>query len=150
MNKILTKKTLHNNRMKSAAVENIIIWMLIFSMFVSIFFFIINYASIIRTKDIVDALADYGSNYIATKGVGDDISKTMNSIASVSFKKINADTSVICNPPDANHKYQIIFNVTTTNDSFYFYNEKISSKRVVFNQLGSESITCNLSVTIEN
>lgn len=141
--------TLHEN-MKPAAIDLIFVWIVLFAMFVSIFFFIINYASIIRTKDTIDALADYGANYIGTNGVGDDLSATMNSIATKSFANINADTSVICSAPVSNNTFQVTFIVTSTNNSFYFYNGQLSSRRVVFNQQDSTGITCNLSVTLNN
>lgn len=142
-------KTLHKN-MKPAAIDLIFVWIVLFAMFVSIFFFIINYASIIRTKDTIDALADYGANYIGTNGVGDDISTTMNSIATRNFANIDADTSAICNAPVADNTFQVTFIVTSTNNSFYFYNGQLSSKKVVFNQQDSNGITCNLSVTLNN
>lgn len=139
---------LHKN-MKPAAIDIIFVWIVLFGIFVSIFFFIINYTSIIRTKDTLDALADYGANYIGKNGIGDNISNAMNSIATKNFANINADTSAICNAPVADNTFQVAFIVTSTNNSFYFYNGQLSSKRVVFNQDNTgNGITCNLSVTL--
>lgn len=140
------KKVNHN--MKKAGVENIFIFMILFSSFVGIFFFVINYATIIRAKDNIDALADYASNYVATRGVGDDISDTMNSIAPSGMDPINADTSALCNSI-ADNTHQVIFTVTSTNDSYSFYDGEISSRRVVFNQINSNTVTCNLEVTLQ-
>ncbi len=143
-----TIKQEENSNLKKAAIENIFIWIVLFATFVSILFFIINYTSIIRTKDTMDALADYGANFVATRGTGDDLSNKMNSIATKNFNNISANTNMICNAPVADNGYQIIFNVRTTNNSYYFFNKALSSQRVVFNQLGSSSITCNLNVTV--
>ncbi len=143
----MEKKT---TNMKKAAIENILVWIVLFAMFASIFFFVINYTVIIRAKDTMDAIADFGSNYVAVNGIGDDLSNRMNDIKSRNFSNINADTSTICNTNNDN-EYKVIFNVTATNNNLYFYNGQLFSKRVVFNQDGTgDTITCDLSVTINN
>ncbi len=134
--------------MKKGAIENIFVWIVLFAMFASIFFFVINYTVIIRAKDTMDAIADFGSNYVAVNGIGDNLTDRMNEIKSKNFSTISADTNTICNTTN-NNEYKIIFNVTATNSNLYFYNGKLFSKRVVFNQDGTgDTITCDLSVTI--
>lgn len=139
-----------NHHMKKAAIETIFVWIVIFTIFVSIFFFVIQYTTIVRVKDTMDSIANYASNYIATNGVGDDLSSRINGIATRKFNTISADTSAICSTT-SNNEYKIIFNVTTTNSNLHFYQGQLLSKKVVFNQDGTgDTITCDLSVTIKN
>ena len=63
---------------KPAYIENIILWMVMFIGFATMFFFVIDYATIIRTKDNIDALSDYGANVIAVQGVGTDMIAELN------------------------------------------------------------------------
>lgn len=139
-----------NHHMKKAAIETIFVWIVIFALFVSIFFFVIHYTVIVRVKDTMDTIANYASNYIATNGVGDDLSSRINDIATKNFDTISADTSSICSTAN-NNDFKIIFIVTTTSDSnLYFYKDQLVSRKVVFNQDGTgNTITCNLSVKIQ-
>ena len=143
-------KQINNDpKMKKAAVESVIVWIVIFTSFVSVFYFIINYSTVLRMKDNVDTLADYGSNYVATNGVGDDISNLLNSIAPAGIQAINADTNAICNSNDDGN-FQVIFIVRSTNASYIFRDEPITSRRVSFNQVNSNTVTCDLSITLQN
>lgn len=135
--------------MKEAAIENVFVWIVLFATFASIFFFIINYTTITRTIDTIDSLAEFGANHVGTNGVGADLSTIMNEIATKNISTISADTNTICTTVD-NSQYKVIFNVTSTNTSLYFYSGQLSSKKVVFNQdTTGDTITCNLSVTIQ-
>lgn len=138
-----------NHNMKKAAIESVFVWLVIFTLFVTILFFIINYTTIIRAKDTMDSLADYGANYVATNGIGDDLSSRMNSIRTGNFNAINADTGTICTT-NVDNEFKVIFNVVATNTSLYFLNNQLRSRKVVFNQDGTgNTITCNMSVTIQ-
>lgn len=135
---------------KPAYIENIILWMVMFVGFATMFFFVIDYATIIRIKDNIDALSDYGANRIAVQGVGTDMITELND---TKISKINAITAadLVCNSvADVPATYQVIFTTETSNNSVEFYNDKLTSKRVVFNEVNSETVTCNLTVTLSN
>jgi len=134
--------------MKNAAVENIIIWIIIFASFVTVFFMVINFSTVLRIKDHVDSLAEYGANYVATRGIGDDITIIMNDIAPPAILPMNVDTSDICDSV-ADNTFQVIFNIRTTNNSYLFHDGPITGTRVVFNQMNSNTITCDLSITVK-
>jgi hypothetical protein len=144
MNKIKTKD-------KPAYIENILLWMVMFIGFATLFFFVINYASIIRVKDHLDALSDYGANTISMQGSRTDISAQLNSMAGRGLDTINTG-DLVCNQiAEEIRTFQVIFNTVTTNSSYKFFDHQLSSRRVVFNQDGSgNTVTCTLSVTILN
>lgn len=138
-----------NTKMKEAAIETIFVWMIVFASFISVFFMVINYSVVIRVKDHVDTLADYGANYVATNGIGDDISNLLDNMSPPKIQSISANTNDICTSV-ADNTFQVIFNVTTSNDSLLFHEGAISSTRVAYNQANSNTITCNLSITLND
>ena len=136
--------------MKPAYVENIILWMVMFVGFATFFFFVIDYSTIVRVKDNMDAMSDYGANRIAREGVSTDITSELNDMK---VAKVNAITSanIVCNSvADTPPTYQVIFITQTSNNSIEFYNKKLSTKRVVFNEVNSQTVTCTLTVTLSN
>ena len=135
---------------KPAYIENIILWMVMFIGFATMFFFVIDYATIIRTKDNIDALSDYGANVIAVQGVGTDMIAELNNTKISKIKTINASDLVCDSVADVPPTYQVIFITETSNDSIEFYNDKLTSKRVVFNEVNTETVTCKLTVTLSN
>lgn len=134
--------------MKPAYIENILIWMVMFIGFVTLFFFVIDYASIVRIKDNMDALSDFGARSIAINGTGTDISAQLNV---TSVNAINAITSgnLNCNSV-ANNAFQVIFITQATNSSYKFFNNQLTSRRVVFNEVNSNTVTCTLNITLSN
>lgn len=136
--------------MKAAYIENIILWMVMFVGFATMFFFVIDYATIVRVKDNMDALSDYGVNRIAQQGIAADLVTDLNNMK---VSKINTITAgnIVCNsilnvPAD----FQVIFITETSNNSVEFLNSKLTSKRVVFNEVNTETVTCTLTVTLSN
>ena len=138
----------NHHTMKKAYVENIILWMVMFVGFATMFFFVIDYATIIRVKDNMDALSDYGASRIARQGVATDMITELNNIAVSKVNTITSGnlvcTSVTNTPPD----YQVIFITETTNTQIEFYSSKLTSRRVVFNEVNSQTVTCTLTITL--
>lgn len=136
-------------QMKKAAIENIFVWIVLFVGFATFFFFIIDYATILRVKDNMQALSDYGANYVAINGVGDNISTSLNDIKANSINSISADTNSICNEvTNSPLDYQVVFTTQTTNNSYKFYGKKLSATTAVFNQQSGNTITCTLNITL--
>lgn len=134
---------------KKAYIENVLLWMVMFIGFVTLFFFVIDYATIVRIKDNMDAISDYGARQVAINGIGDDLSGNINNMKVSGINTVTADTTSIC-VSNANNAYQVIFITRTTNSSYKFYSSNIQSKRVVFNEQNSNTVTCTLNVTLSN
>lgn len=138
-----------NESLKKGYIENILLWMVMFIGFVTLFFFVIDYATIVRVKDNMDAISDYGSRNVAINGIGNDLSTYINDMKVNSINTVSADTTTICSS-NANNAYQVIFITQTTNNSFKFFDSKLVSKRVVFNDDSSDTVTCTLNITLSN
>jgi Flp pilus assembly protein TadG len=135
--------------MKKAGIENVFIWMILFLGFASLFIFIINYATILRIQDNMNAISDYGANYVAINGRGDNISDQINSMKATSINNVSANTNAICNIDAARpNEYKVIFTTITSNTSYKFYGNKLSASRAVFNQSSSDTIVCTLEITL--
>ncbi len=136
--------------MKKAAIENIFIWMVLFVGFMTLFFFVIDYATVLRVKDNMNAISDYGANYVGVNGTGDDLTTQINAMKSNSIVQLTAgqaNTGTIC-ITNANNQYKVIFITQSTNNSFKFFGNKLITSRAVFNQSGSDTITCTLDITL--
>lgn len=134
---------------KKAYIENILLWMVMFIGFVTLFFFVVDYATIVRVKDNMDAISDYGSRNVAISGIGTDLSSNINGMKVNAINNVSADTNTICTV-NANGAYQVIFITQTTNNSYKFFGNNLVSKRVVFNENNSNTITCTLNITLSN
>lgn len=135
--------------MKKAYIENVLLWMVMFIGFVTLFFFVIDYATIVRVKDNMDAISDYGSRMVALNGVGADLSTNINGMKVNAINNVSADTNSIC-VTTANGAYQVIFITQTTNTEFKFFGNQLGSRRVVFNETSTDTITCTLNITLSN
>ena len=140
---------IEEKNMKKAYIENILLWMVMFIGFATLFFFIINYASIVRVKDNMDAISDYGARNVAINGIGSDLSANINNMRVSAVNNVAADTSTIC-ASVSNNAHQVIFITQTTNLDYKFFGNQLFSKRVVFNDVNSDTVTCTLNITLSN
>ena len=137
-------------KMKNAAIESVLVWMLTFIGFGTLFYFVINYAMIIRVQDNMNALCDYGANMIAEEGVGADIVTKLNEISTGNIATIGAG-DIVCNSvTESPLTYQVVFTTVTTNQDYKFYTEALQTSRAVFNQVSGDTVTCTLTITLED
>lgn len=136
--------------MKKAAIENVLVWLLTFIGFGTLFYFVMNYALIIRVQDNMNALCDYGANVIAEQGVGADITARLNEIATGNIAAISAG-DIVCNSvTDSPLTYQVVFTAVTTNQEYKFYTDPLQTSRAVFNQVNGDTVTCTLTITLQD
>lgn len=149
MDNILKTKQ-RQTKMKQAAIENVLVWLLTFIGFGTLFWFIMNYAIIIRIQDNMNAMSDYGANIIANEGIGADIVDRLNQIRASDVQAISAG-DVVCNSVlDSPPTYQVIFTTVTTNTNYKFYTQALQTTRAVFNEVDDETVTCTLTITLDN
>lgn len=141
--KIENKK---NHSMKDAYVEQVIIWMFLFVAFTSLLFFSINYSTIIRVQDNMNSLSDYGARRVSVNGSGVDIIADLNNMRHGSIKAIIA-SDLVCTPVTDNLS-KVIFITETVDTSFQFVNEKLVSRKAVFNEVNSNTVTCTLTIDL--
>lgn len=133
--------------MKKGVIDQIILWIVLFIVFVGFLFFIIDYSNAIKVKDNTDALADYVARMTALSKDEADILAGANTIKDDYVATITADNlNCVQNNALANH--QVIVNVfaTLVNNFLPVGNNNVHSKAVVFNE-GSEFQTeCTLTL----
>lgn len=139
-----------NVRFYKAAIDQVLVWIILFVVFVAIFVFVIEYAKVLRIKDNVDALTDYGARMLAV----DNEDVTMDMIAAgMNNLKVNeiADIDGIqisCSTPEAGvtpENYQLTFIIKATYVSRFTNN--LSQKKVVFNEASKYQRDCELTLT---
>lgn len=137
-----------SKNMKKAVVDQIILWIVLFTIFVSFLFFVIEYSNAIKVKDSTDAVADYVARMIALDKPTNDIVDGANNIKDDYFATIQyADLTCVTDNTQAN--YQVIMNVYTTlnNDFLSLGNQNVHSRTVVFNEKNEFQKECSITLT---
>jgi len=148
---------------KSAYIEQILMWMVIFIGFVWMFFFVIDYATAVRLRENIDAISKYAARYVAkytdpvvnqsTVAFDAQFITNLNNIrnsniSSISAGDINCSIATVA-PQNTNS--QSIFIVQGTYLKGFLSNQgtnNFTSRTVVYNETNVAQITCTLSVTI--
>jgi Flp pilus assembly protein TadG len=129
-------ETANNKKVRfyKAAMDQVLVWLILFVIFVTIFVFVIEYAVVLRVKDNVDAIADYGAKMLAVDADSDTIAAGMNNLKVKEVATISG-TDIVCTTDDTQEDYQVIFTVTAIYQSRFTNN--LSQKKVVFHQSGA-------------
>lgn len=138
------------NKMKKAVIDQILLWIVLFTIFVSFLFFVIEYSNAIKVKDNADAISDYMARMVSLNMSNDEIATGINNIKEDYFNDISSD-NIICNIDVNESNYQVITNVyaTLVNGFLTVSNNNIHSKTVVFNEKNENEIECTLTLTFK-
>jgi len=142
----------NNTNMIEAVVENILLWMIMFIGFVSLFFMVLDYSKVLRIKDNMSSLSDYGARMIALNKNESDIITGLNNLKANTVANITS-SNLLCNTNTSADNYQAIFNTQTTYTNSVFTTEganNITSRSVVFNEVNSSQEECTLTISISN
>ena len=133
--------------MRAAVIDKMLLWIVIFISFVSIFFIVIDYYKVVKVKDRCDALSSYGSRMKALGKDTTSIVSGLNGIKGNYFDTIY-DANLTC-AALATEQYQVIF---TTNiifeNRFLDDGEILYSKSASFNEISSIDQNCSLNLSI--
>lgn len=137
-----------NKNMKKAVVDQIILWIVLFTIFVSFLFFVIEYSNAIKVKDSTDAVADYIARMVALDKPTTDIVAGANKVKDDYFATIQ-DGDLTCITDNSQSNYQVVMNVfTTLNNGFLSLGgQNVHSKTVVFNESSEFQKECSLTLT---
>ena len=69
-----------NKNMKKAVIDQIMLWIVLFTIFVGFLFFIIDYSNVMKVKDNTDAIADYIGRMVALNKNEADIIEGINKV----------------------------------------------------------------------
>lgn len=134
--------------MKDAVIEQIMLWLVLVSIFVTFLFFVIEYSTVLRIKDNADALADYGARMVALGKTEAETATGLNNIKLSSMATIT-DVSITCTEDAATSNYQVQFSVNATFTGTFYGDaaNNIRSKSVVFNESSDLEKSCTLALT---
>lgn len=137
---------------KPAYVENIILWIVIFVGFATLFFFIVEYSVTLKVIDKVNSLSDYGARSIALGKTENDTVTGLNQIKGSTFNTITVG-NLTCTETTGTENYQVIFNTYTTYENNFLSGQganNIHAKKVTFNEISSTEKICDLYITLGN
>jgi Flp pilus assembly protein TadG len=139
---------MNNTNMKKAVVDQIILWIVLFTIFVSFLFFIIDYSNAMKVKDNTDAIADYIGRMVALNKNEADIITGVNEVKDDYFTPAQV-ADLICNTDNTVSNHQVIINVQTTiiNSFIPVGANNVHSKTVVFNESSESQKECFLTLS---
>ena len=138
---------LKNKQFKKAVIDQILLWIVLFTSFVTIFLMVIDYYQVIKAKDKSDSLSSYGSRMQALGKDTDEIITGLNNIKGTYFSIIY-DDNLTCNTLSTS-RYQVIFNTNITfKNMFLSDGETIGSTSVAFNEINSTDQNCTLNLSV--
>lgn len=151
MNQEINKNKEKQNftNMKNALIDQIILWIVLFIVFVSFLFFIIEYSSAIKVKDNMDAIADYVARTVSLNEDKADIATGVNSNIKDNYFSDIAESDIVCTDTTSTNNFQVIVNVKTTMNNKFLVSSDLLSKTVVFNETNSFQTECTLTLTFK-
>lgn len=133
--------------MKSAVVDQILLWMVMIIAFATLLFIIVDYSAIVRLKSNNDVIAQIGARMVSLGRTNTQVASSLNNIKSKYYATINAD-DIVCTEVAAT-TYQVVFTVTSTftNTKVLTFNDTILARVATFNEQSGNEITCSLTLT---
>ena len=138
------RDTVNNVNMRKAAIDQIIVWIVLFMLFATSFIFVIKYSQTVRLLDNTKALADYGARMKALNKEDSTIASGLNNLKVSGFGTID-ENNISCTTT-ADGSYLVIFIVTGPNPNSEFGSADLSSKAVVYNETNSSKVECSLTL----
>ena len=134
--------------MKKAIVDQIILWIVLLTIFASFLFFIIDYSNAVKVKDNTDAIADYIGRMVALDKDENDIITGVNAVKDDYIATVQV-ADLICNTDSSISNHQVIINVyaTIVNSFLPVIANNIHSKTVVFNEKSEFQKECSLTLS---
>lgn len=139
---------MNKKNLKKAVVDQIFLWIVLFTIFVGFLFFIIDYSNTMKVKDNTDAIADYIGRMVALNKNEADIIEGINRVKDDYFADVSS-SNLSCVANNSISNYQVVVNVytTLTNSFIPVAQNNIHSKTVVFNENSEFEKECILTLS---
>ena len=133
---------------KNAFVDQIILWIVLFTIFVGLLFFIIDYSNAIKVKDNTDAIADYTARMVALEKSDTLIVEGINTNIKDDYFADISESSIVCTEDATVSNHQVIVNIYTTlvNGFLPVSTNNIHSRTVVFNERSEFKKECSITL----
>lgn len=132
---------------KKAVVDQILLWLTLFTAFVGFLFFTIDYSNALKVKDNSDALGDYTARMVALDKPLSEVAEGLNKLKDDYIATI-VEGDIVCTEDVSSSNYQVIINIySTLNNNFLpTGNNNIHSRTVVFNESSEVEKECDLTL----
>lgn len=139
---------MNNINLKNAIIDQILLWIVLFTIFVGFLFFIIDYSNTVKAQDNTSAIADYIARMNALDKQESDIVIGINQIKNSYFATVTSN-DLNCTTNTGISNYQVIVNVYATmiNNFLSSQANNIHSKAVVFNESSAFQKECSLTLS---
>ena len=133
---------------KNAFVDQIILWIVLFTIFVGLLFFIIDYSNAVKVKDNADAIADYTARMVALEKSDTLIAEGINTNIKDDYFQDISENSIVCTEDTSVSNHQVIVNIYTTlvNGFLPIANNNVHAKTVVFNERSEFKKECSITL----
>jgi len=133
---------------KSGFVDQIILWIVLFTIFVGLLFFIIDYSNAIKVKDNTDAIADYTARMVSLEKSDALIVEGINTNIKDDYFQDISESSIVCTEDTTVSNHQVIVNIYTTlvNGFLPISNNNVHSRTVVFNERSEFKKECSITL----
>lgn len=134
-------------RMKKAIVDQIMLWTTVFVSFVVILFLVVDYSMVMRMQGNMELMSQYGARMTAIGKSETEIATQLNNMKVSYFGTISGGDIVCTTTTDGS--YKIIFNITGlyTDTNILNPRDTLTSSSAVFNELTTDEVECNLTLT---
>lgn len=134
---------------KDAFVDQIILWIVLFTIFVGLLFFIIDYSNAIKVKDNADAIADYTARMVALEKSDTLIVEGINNSIKDDYFADISESSIECTEDTTVSNHQVIVNIyaTLVNGFLPVSTNNIHARTVVFNERSEFKKECTITLS---
>lgn len=133
---------------KDAFVDQIILWIVLFTIFVGLLFFTIDYSNAIKVKDNADAIADYTARMLALEKSDALIVEGINTNIKDDYFQDITESSIVCTEDTSVSNHQVIVNIyaTLVNGFLPISNNNVHARTVVFNERSEFKKECSITL----
>lgn len=144
------KNKIKKGQTKNAFVDQIILWIVLFVVFVGLLFFIIDYSNAVKVKDNADAIADYTARMVALGRSDALIAEGINTNIKDDYFQDISESSIVCSDDTTVSNHQVIVNVYTTlvNGFLPVASNNVHARTVVFNERSEFKEECSITLLV--
>lgn len=137
----ITKTT----KLYKAALDQILVWIMMFTFFVTLLFFVIDYSNVMRTNDNLTSIAIYASKALSKNIKEEDVIDGINKLKFVPYEDITKMTKVSINKEN----HQLIITVEAEYKGTFF-DTTLSARNVVFNEYEKYETAYRIKLELKN
>lgn len=130
--------------MRSAIVDQVLLWIVLFVAFVTIFFMVLDYSFVLKGRENCATISNYAARSVSLGNTEDEVIARVNSIKGDYFATATT-ADLVCTDLGTTN-YQINFTTQMTLDNRFLSDNTISESVGVFNESSPADISCTLTL----